>query len=100
MTPLFMIILCLFTVTPAFAKKADMFEDQGIAVQNRPYVDSDRYYGWRTQPDVNLRSREGSLWGNGLPSGKRWTGSAGLSQLQLFFTQARCFGPDLLDLVE
>src|SRR5690348_8719172 len=38
---------------PAHAKKTgDMFDDEGIEVQNRPEVPSDQNYGWRTHPDM------------------------------------------------
>lgn len=50
---LFVFLGAWFAATPVHATKTgDLFEDQGIAVQNRPEVPSDQYYGWRTHPDM------------------------------------------------
>jgi hypothetical protein len=41
------LIACTFASPPAFAiRDGDMFDEQGITVQNRPWVPSDEYYGY------------------------------------------------------
>jgi hypothetical protein len=47
------LLVTLCSTASALAKRTgDLFEDQGIAVQNRPWVPSDHYQGYRMYPDM------------------------------------------------